>query len=515
MNLHSEPGRLALLSVSDKTGIVELARALDSAGMTLLSTGGTARVLRDHGLHVREVSEHTGFPEIMDGRVKTLHPVIHGGLLGREQDRDVMAEHGIAPIEVVVVNLYPFEQTIARPGCSRSEAVEQIDIGGPAMVRASAKNHQRVAVITDPQDYPGIIDELARSGGIGPQTRNRLAARAFAHTARYDAGIASYLDEQDGDAGLPRELSLGWQRAAEMRYGENPHQRAALYTATGNAQQWQALQGKPLSYNNVADADAAIATVRRLDAGPACAIVKHANPCGVAQAQTLQAAYDAAHACDPVSAFGGIIAFNAELDRETAESVLTRQFVEVMIAPGFSQGAMAALAEKPNVRALAYDPDLSEADLHLHVVEGGVLVQDADKGDDERDHWRVAGSHRPDASQQRDLAFAWQVVRMVKSNAIVYARGLRTLGIGAGQMSRVDSARIAAWKAAEAGLSLSGAVMASDAFFPFRDSIDAAAESGIRAVIQPGGSKRDDEVIAAADEHGMAMIFTGRRHFRH
>ena len=524
--------RLALVSVSDKTGVVDFARGLADAGFRILSTGGTARQLAEAGVEVTGVSEHTGFPEIMDGRVKTLHPKIHGGLLGRTEDVDVMAEHGIGAIDVVAVNLYPFESVTARDDCGLEDAIENIDIGGPAMVRAAAKNHARVAIVTDPADYGAVLEELDREGGVSASTRFRLAARAFAHTARYDGLIADYLarrvdddpaeapDEQRGASALPRVHTPQFLHHQGMRYGENPHQQAAFYVPAGAAPAGLAaagqLQGKALSYNNIADADAALECVNQFDEGPACVIVKHANPCGAALGGDCREAYERAYATDPVSAFGGIIAFNRTLDGRTAREIVERQFVEVVIAPGFSPEAAEAFARKKNVRLLAVDPGDGPTDrLDYHRVAGGLLLQQHDDRCVQRKDCRSVSARSPNDEEWDDLMFAWKMVRLVKSNAIVYAAGGRTVGIGAGQMSRVDSSRIAAWKAGEAGLSLEGSAMASDAFFPFRDSIDAAAAAGVRAIVQPGGSMRDEEVIAAADEHDIAMVFTGMRHFRH
>ncbi len=518
------PERLALVSVSDKTGVVDFARGLAAAGFRILSTGGTAKALQEAGIEVTGVSSHTGFPEIMDGRVKTLHPKIHGGLLGRDTDAGVMAEQGIEAIDVVAVNLYPFEAVTADEDCTLETAIENIDIGGPAMVRASAKNNARVAVVTDPSDYTTVLAELAADGAVSRATRFRLAAKAFAHTARYDGLIADYLSRQvnlEADDALPMVHTPQFQRRQAMRYGENPHQQAAFYVSAGSRPTGLAaarkLQGKELSYNNIADADAALECVRQFDEGPACVIVKHANPCGAALGGSLLEAYDRAHATDPVSAFGGIIAFNGELDADTAREIVSRQFVEVVIAPSFSAEAAAAFVEKKNVRLLAVGgaPDGDAGRLAYKAVAGGVLIQEHDQRCVDRADCRGVSARAPEAAEWDDLMFAWKMVRMVKSNAIVYAAEGRTLGIGAGQMSRVDSSRIAAWKAKEAGLSLAGSAMASDAFFPFRDSIDAAAEAGVKAIIQPGGSMRDEEVIAAADEHGIAMVFTGMRHFRH
>ena len=516
--------RLALVSVSDKTGVDGFARDLERLGFRVLSTGGTARTLREAGVNVTGVSEHTGFPEIMDGRVKTLHPKIHGGLLGRDEDQAVMAEQDIQGIDIVAVNLYPFEQVTSRADCSLADAIENIDIGGPAMVRAAAKNHARVAIVTDPADYATVIRELDEDGAVSRATRFRLAAKAYAHTARYDGLIADYLarrmDDPDQPDTLPRVHTPQFERRQVMRYGENPHQQAAFYVpsgveATGLAAASQ-LQGKALSYNNIADADAALECVNQFDEGPACVIVKHANPCGAALGEDLLAAYDRAHATDPVSAFGGIIAFNGEVDGATARGIVDRQFVEVVIAPGFSAEAREAFSAKQNVRLLEVaDLAAPGARLNYHRVAGGLLIQEHDDRCVTRADCRIVSERTPGEAEWKDLLFAWKMVRMVKSNAIVYAADGRTLGVGAGQMSRVDSSRIAAWKAGEAGLSLAGSAMASDAFFPFRDSIDTAAEAGVKAIIQPGGSMRDDEVIAAADEHGIAMVFTGMRHFRH
>jgi phosphoribosylaminoimidazolecarboxamide formyltransferase/IMP cyclohydrolase len=513
--------RLALISVSDKAGIAGFAESLAELGFRIVSTGGTARLLREAGIAVTGVSEYTGFPEIMDGRVKTLHPRIHGGILGRAQDADVMAEQDIEPFELVVVNLYPFAAVTANPDCSPEDAIENIDIGGPAMVRAAAKNHARVTVVTDPGAYAGIVEELRCNGVTSAATRFRLAVEAFAHTARYDGMVADYLGRQQGGAGeadpLPTIHTPQFRRVQTMRYGENPHQAAAFYVEGGaSASPFDQLQGKSLSYNNIADADAALECVAQFEGDPACVIVKHANPCGAAQANSCLTAYEKAFETDPVSAFGGIIAFNAELDANTAAVILEKQFVEVVAAPGFAADALPVFERKPNVRVLRTSPADQSADrLVYHRVASGLLIQQHDSGRVGRDDCRCVTGRQPEAPEWDDLLFAWKLVRMVKSNAIVYAGNGRTLGIGAGQMSRVDSARIAAWKAGEAGLDLAGSAMASDAFFPFRDSIDAAAEKGVRAVIQPGGSMRVEEVIEAANEHGMTMVFTGMRHFRH
>ncbi len=519
------PVRRALLSVSDKHGLLDLARALDALGVELLSTGGTARALREAGLPVREVREITGFPEIMDGRIKTLHPRIHGGLLGRRGTDDaVMAEHGIAPIDLLVVNLYPFERTVARPDCGLDEAIENIDIGGPAMLRAAAKNHAHVAVLVDPADYAPLIEALHGEGGTTLALRQRLAAKAYAHTARYDGLIADWLGAQiehaRGEPFAPT-LHLALRRAYSLRYGENPHQAGALYleagAAPGVAATARVLSGKELSYNNLADADAALECVKAFQRTPACVIVKHGNPCGVALGADNLEAYQAAYACDPTSAFGGIIAFNQALDGATAAAILAQQFVEVVLAPEIDMDAQAAFTKKPNVRVLATGawPEQAAPARELKRVAGGYLVQDTDRDTLLLTDLKVVSRRVPSSAELRDLLFAWHVAMYVKSNAIVYARDGRTLGIGAGQTSRVISARIAALKAQEAGQDLHGAALASDAFFPFRDGIDAAAAAGLKAVIQPGGSMRDAEVIAAADEHGMTMVFTGVRHFRH
>jgi phosphoribosylaminoimidazolecarboxamide formyltransferase/IMP cyclohydrolase len=525
MNRSASPERrLALISVSDKTGALEFAQALVRLGFDLLSTGGTALLLVENRVDVTEVSEHTGFPEIMDGRIKTLHPKIHGGILAREQDAEVMQDHGIEPLELVIVNLYPFAEVTARADCTLAEAIENIDIGGPTMVRAAAKNHARVAVVTCPSQYAGVLDELRGSGAVSEATRYRLAVDAYAHTARYDGMVAGYLSrhvpgEETADD-LPVIHTPQFERVQTMRYGENPHQQAAFYVQGGSGGAmpgWaEQLQGKALSYNNISDSDAAVECVHQFDGSPACVIVKHANPCGAAQADDVTEAYRRAFATDPVSAFGGIIAFNCELDAKAAEAILNNQFVEVIAAPSYADDALPVLATKPNVRVLRGQPGPDAGQrLSYHRVAGGLLVQQYDQGMISREDCRCVTQREPDAQEWADLLFAWKMVRMVKSNAIVYAKEGRTLGVGAGQMSRVDSARIAAWKASEAGLSLQGAAMASDAFFPFRDSIDAAAKAGIKAIIEPGGSMRDEEVIEAADEHGMTMLFTGMRHFRH
>ncbi len=515
--------RRALISVSDKAGIVEFARALQAMGVELLSTGGTWRLLKEQGLSVTEVSEYTGFPEMMDGRVKTLHPKVHGGILARRgQDDAVMAAHGIQAIDMVVVNLYPFEATVARPGCSLEDAIENIDIGGPTMVRAAAKNHRFVSIVVNAADYSAILAEMqANNGATSLATRFDLAIKAYEHTAAYDGAIANHFGTlvPGGSATFPRTFNTQFHKVQEMRYGENPHQQAAFYVEAHPAEAGVAtakqIQGKELSYNNVADTDAALECVKNF-AEPACVIVKHANPCGVAVAADIGRAYQLAFATDPESAFGGIIAFNRELDAATARAIVDSQFVEVIIAPSVSAEAAAAVADKKNVRLLvcgAWSAPGPAFDYKR--VNGGLLVQDRDLGMISAADLKVVSKVQPSEQQLRDLLFAWKVAKFVKSNAIVYAANGQTVGVGAGQMSRINSARIAAIKAEHAGLAVRGSVMASDAFFPFRDGIDNAGEAGIAAVIQPGGSIRDDEVIAAADEHGMAMVFTGMRHFRH
>jgi phosphoribosylaminoimidazolecarboxamide formyltransferase/IMP cyclohydrolase len=511
----------ALISVSDKSGLVDFCRGLAELGVAIVSSGGTARLLGNHGIAAVEISDYTGFPEMMGGRVKTLHPKVHGGILGRRgADEAVMAEHGIPPIDLVVVNLYPFEQTVAQPDCPLDEAIENIDIGGPALIRAAAKNHAAVGVVVDPADYPAVLEELKNHGALSDATRFRLAIKSFRHTSAYDAAIAGYLGQIEGTA-FPDPLVLRFRHAQGMRYGENPHQAAAFYVEpnapAGCIATARQLQGKELSYNNIADADAALECVKTFADAPACVIVKHANPCGVALGQTVTEAYDRAYATDPVSAFGGIIAVNRPLDADTAKAIVERQFVEVILAPEVAEEARAVLAGKPNVRVLATGawPETPAGELDFKRVTGGLLVQDKDLGRIGRADLKVVTKRAPTEAELRDLLFAWNVVKFVKSNAIVYARDRRTVGIGAGQMSRVYSARIAAIKAEDAGLQVAGSVVASDAFFPFRDGVDSAAAVGVTALIQPGGSVRDGEVIAAADEHGMAMVFTGMRHFRH
>jgi len=516
----------ALISVSDKTGIKEFARALHGLGVEILSTGGTARLLTDAGIPVVEVSDYTGFPEMMDGRVKTLHPKIHGGILGRRgTDEAVMAANAIEPIDLVVVNLYPFEQTVAREDCDLALAIENIDIGGPTLLRAAAKNHAAVTVVVDSEDYDPVVQELQQQDRqVSAATRYRLAVKTFEHTARYDGAIANYLGAigASGErADFPATINLQYRQVQTMRYGENPHQRAAFFVEHAPAEASVAtarqLQGKELSYNNVADTDAALECVKSFPESPACVIVKHANPCGVALAATPLEAYERAYRTDPTSAFGGIIAFNRPLDAKTAGAIIERQFVEVIIAPLVVPDALPLLATKKNVRVLECGdwPEMPAPGLDFKRVNGGLLVQDRDLGRIAAADLKIVSKREPSPQELQDLLFAWRVAKFVKSNAIVYCRDGMTIGVGAGQMSRVYSARIAALKAADEGLEVRGSVMASDAFFPFRDGIDQAAEAGIAAVIQPGGSMRDDEVIAAADEHGMAMVFTGMRHFRH
>jgi phosphoribosylaminoimidazolecarboxamide formyltransferase/IMP cyclohydrolase len=515
--------RYALISVSDKAAVVEFARALARLGFTILSTGGTARALSDRGIAVTEVAHVTGFPEILDGRVKTLHPAVHAGILARRDAPEhlrALAQHGIGLIDVVAVNLYPFEATVARPGCTLQDAIESIDVGGPAMLRAAAKNHTAVTVVVDPADYSRIVDELQARGATSASTRLELAIKAYAHTARYDGAISGYLSSLDADGqreAFPRVLTRQWMLRQPMRYGENPHQQAAFYRdpdpGPGLLAGYEQLQGKDLSYNNVADADAAWECVRGLRA-PACVIVKHANPCGVATGADPQWAYRRAFATDPPSAFGGIIAFNREVTAACANAV-SEQFAEVIIAPGFDAGARDALASKANLRLLSVPPGTASNDIDFKRVGGGLLAQTPDTAQISRSDLKVVTRRAPSEAELDDLLFAWHVVRYVKSNAIVFVHEHATVGIGAGQMSRLDSARIAVAKAQHAGLSLTGAAAASDAFFPFRDALDAIVEAGARCVVQPGGSLRDPEVIAAADQHGIAMVFTGMRHFRH
>jgi phosphoribosylaminoimidazolecarboxamide formyltransferase/IMP cyclohydrolase len=519
------PVRRALLSVSDKTGIVEFARELRERGIEILSTGGTAKLLTSHGIPVKEVAEHTGFPEIMGGRVKTLHPKIHGGLLARRGlDEEVMREHAIEAIDLLAVNLYPFAATVSRPDCTYEDAVDNIDIGGPAMVRAAAKNHASVTVVVDPQDYRGILDELAANqGSTRIAMRQKLSAKAFAHTAQYDAMVSAYFTGAIGGGAAPTfpdDLNLSFRKRVDLRYGENPHQTAAFYTdprAIGaSVTAARQLQGKELSYNNIADSDSALECVRQF-ATPGCVIVKHANPCGAARCGSIGEAYSRAYKTDPTSAYGGIIAFNRELDLSTARTIVEQQFVEVILAPSVADDAKEVLAARDNVRLLVTG-DLSlpvTQLLEYKSVSGGLLVQTRDSGAIRAQELRTVTKRPPTLTELDDLIFAWRVAKYVKSNAIVAVRDTATVGIGAGQMSRVISSKIAAMKAREEGLSLESASVASDAFFPFRDGLDALAEFGVKAIIQPGGSRRDAEVIAAADEHGIAMVFTGMRHFRH
>jgi len=515
----------ALISVSDKRGVLEFARELARYDVEILSTGGTARMLRDAGLSVKDVSEFTGFPEMLDGRVKTLHPKVHGGLLGMRSNPEHVAkmkEHGIENIDMVVVNLYPFEATVAKEGCTLEEAIENIDIGGPTMLRSAAKNWPDVTVLTDPADYDKVLAEMKASGGeVSRETNFGLAVKVYQRTAAYDAAISNWLGCRTGveTTSFPDTFTVQFRKSQEMRYGENPHQKAAFYVESGADEASTAtavqLQGKELSYNNIGDTDAALECVKQFGDAPACVIVKHANPCGVATGDTLLAAYDRAYKTDPESAFGGIIACNRELDAATAAAIVERQFVEVIIAPSVSAEASAVVAAKKNVRLLSCGPFPAAPSPRLDMkrVTGGLLLQDADL--ELYNELKVVSKRTPTDQEMADLLFAWRVAKFVKSNAIVYAKDSMTIGVGAGQMSRVNSARIAAIKAEHAGLEVKGAVMASDAFFPFRDGIDNAAAAGITAVIQPGGSMRDAEVIAAADEHGMAMVFTAMRHFRH
>ncbi|MBN1141995.1 MAG: bifunctional phosphoribosylaminoimidazolecarboxamide formyltransferase/IMP cyclohydrolase [Deltaproteobacteria bacterium] len=515
----------ALLSVSDKTGLVDFAKGLAAFGVEILSTGGTAALLRKEGIQAIEVSDFTGSPEILGGRVKTLHPKVHGGILAMRDNPDhrrQMEENGILPIDLVAVNLYPFEATVAKPGCSLEDAIENIDIGGPTMLRSAAKNHRDVAVVVDPADYPAVLAELkAGDGKLAAATLFKLAVKVYQHTAAYDAAISNYFGCRLGGEvePFPETFTLQVRKAQSLRYGENPHQRAAFYVekevqeaSIATAAQ---LQGKELSYNNIGDTDAALECVKQFDEGPACVIVKHANPCGAAYGGNLLEAYRRAFATDPESAFGGIIAFNGELDAATAQAIVDKQFVEVIIAPRVAAEAAAVVAAKKNVRLLECGPwgATPAKRLDFKRVNGGLLVQEADL--ELLSATRVVTKRAPSAKELEDLLFTWRVAKFVKSNAIVYGRDRMTIGVGAGQMSRVNSARIAAIKAEQAGLEVKGAVMASDAFFPFRDGIDAAAKVGITAIIQPGGSIRDEETIQAADEQGIAMVFTGMRHFRH
>jgi phosphoribosylaminoimidazolecarboxamide formyltransferase / IMP cyclohydrolase len=518
-----KPIRRALISVSDKSGIEDFAKKLTLMGVELLSTGGTYRLLQQAGIAVTEVSDYTGFPEMMDGRVKTLHPKVHGGILGRRgTDDQIMLDHGIDAIDLVVVNLYPFEATVAKADCSLEDAVENIDIGGPTMVRAAAKNHRDVAIVVNSSDYGTLLTELEQnSGSLSYETRFDLAIRAYEHTAAYDGAIANHFGKlvAGGSKDYSRTFNLQMLKGEDLRYGENPHQTSAFYREKEPGQACIAtaeqLQGKELSYNNIADTDAALECVKQFEQ-PACVIVKHANPCGVAVAESISTAYKNAFATDPESSFGGIIAFNRELDADTAQQIVDKQFVEVIIAPSISAEALAITATKKNVRVLACGQWQSESGgSEYKKVTGGMLIQDRDTGIIGEADLKVVSALQPTPEQIRDALFTWKVAKYVKSNAIVYGKDLRTIGVGAGQMSRVNSARIAVIKAEHAGLEVTGSVMASDAFFPFRDGIDNAAAAGVSCVIQPGGSIRDDEVIAAADEHNIAMLFTGMRHFRH
>jgi phosphoribosylaminoimidazolecarboxamide formyltransferase/IMP cyclohydrolase len=525
------PIKRALLSVSDKAGIIEFAKELSAKGVEILSTGGTCKLLAENGIKVTEVSDYTGFPEMMDGRVKTLHPKIHGGILARRGiDEAVMSANDIAPIDMVVVNLYPFAETVARPDCSLEDAIENIDIGGPTMVRAAAKNHKDVTIVVNASDYPRVLQEMQENNGsLAYKTRFDLAIAAYEHTAQYDGMIANYFgtmvpsygenSEGDLESKFPRTFNMQFKKKQDMRYGENSHQSAAFYVeddiqeaSVSTATQ---LQGKALSYNNIADTDAALECVKEFSE-PACVIVKHSNPCGVAVAGNILDAYEGAYKTDPTSAFGGIIAFNRKLDAKTAEAIVSRQFVEVIIAPSVSPEAAEIVAAKKNLRLLVCG-EWSEKTTQFDIkrVNGGLLVQDRDQGMVGLDDLKVVTKRQPTEAELNDLLFSWKVAKFVKSNAIVYVKNSATVGVGAGQMSRVYSAKVAGIKAADENLVVAGSVMSSDAFFPFRDGIDAAAEAGISCVIQPGGSMRDNEVIAAADEHGMAMVFTGMRHFRH
>ena len=526
------PIKRALLSVSDKTGIVEFARSLSQKGVDLLSTGGTAKLLAENGIKVTEVSEYTGHPEIMDGRVKTLHPKVHGGILARRGiDEAVMTENDINAIDLVVVNLYPFANAVADENCSLENAIENIDIGGPTMVRAAAKNHKDVTIVVNAHDYDRVLAEMtANNGSLVYQTRFDLAIAAYEHTAAYDGMIANYFGKMLPAHGsnetvnlesqkFPRTFNSQFIKKQDLRYGENSHQDAAFYVEASpeeaSVSTAKQLQGKALSYNNIADTDAALECVKEFDE-PACVIVKHANPCGVAIGDDILAAYEGAYKTDPTSAFGGIIAFNRELDEETAQAIVSRQFVEVIIAPSISDAAAKIVATKPNLRLLACGQWSSKTTgFDFKRVNGGLLVQDTDQGSVTSDELTVVTKRQPTSEEMRDLQFCWKVAKYVKSNAIVYVKNSSTIGVGAGQMSRVYSAKVAGIKAADENLEVAGSVMASDAFFPFRDGLDAAAEAGITAVIQPGGSMRDNEVIAAADEHNIAMVFTGMRHFRH
>jgi phosphoribosylaminoimidazolecarboxamide formyltransferase/IMP cyclohydrolase len=517
----------ALISVSDKTGVLDFARTLSERGVNILSTGGTAKLLADNGIKVTEVADYTGFPEMLDGRVKTLHPKVHGGILARRDFPEHVAaleKHGIPTIDMVVVNLYPFQQTVAKDQCTLEDAIENIDIGGPAMLRSSAKNHKDVVVVCDPADYSRVLEEMkAGQGEVGYDTRFALAKKVFAHTAQYDGAITNYLSSLGEDkahatrSDLPHTLNLQFQKVQDMRYGENPHQSAAFYRdpapVEGALANYRQLQGKELSYNNIADADAAWECVKTFDE-TACVIIKHANPCGVAIGASPLEAYSKAFQTDPTSAFGGIIAFNCELDGKAAEAV-AKQFVEVLIAPSFTSEARQVFASKQNVRLLEIPLGRDVNAYDFKRVGGGLLVQSPDAKNVQAAELKVVSKKQPTPQQMQDLMFAWRVAKFVKSNAIVFCGNGMTLGVGAGQMSRVDSARIASIKAQNAGLALAGSAVASDAFFPFRDGLDVVVDAGATCVIQPGGSMRDQEVIDAADERGVVMLLTGTRHFRH
>ena len=512
------PIKRALISVSDKSGIIEFAQVLVSKDIEIISTGGTAKLLKDKNIPVTEVSEYTGYPEMMAGRVKTLNPIIHGGILARRGvDEKVMAENDIKPIDLVVVNLYPFQSTIDDPDCSIEDAIENIDIGGPAMLRSSAKNYLSVTVVVDCKDYQLILNELNDNNDTSLETRRKLALKTFEHTAQYDGAIANYLGQEED--GFSNTLNLQFVKSQTMRYGENPHQNAAFYKEIKSNEvcisSSKQIQGKPLSFNNLADADAALECVRNFD-NPSCVIVKHANPCGVATRESILSAYQHAYKTDPTSAFGGIIAFNRELDKKTARSIIDKQFVEVIIAPSVNNDAQMVLSDKENIRVLVCGSlSKPKPTLDFKSISGGLLVQDKDLGQLDIKDLKCVTKIQPTPEQIKDLLFAWKVAKCVKSNAIVYAKNLMTIGIGAGQMSRIYSAKIAGIKAADECLEVEGSVMASDAFFPFRDGIDAAAKAGIKAIIHPGGSLRDKEVIDAANEQDIAMVFTGMRHFKH
>lgn len=517
----------ALISVSDKTGVVDLARRLQQLDIEILSTGGTAKLLAENAIDVTEVSDYTGFPEMMGGRIKTLHPKIHGGILGRRGiDDAIMDQHGIAAIDLVVINLYPFENTVLQPNCDLDTAIENIDIGGPAMLRGAAKNYASVSVVVDPADYAAVLAEMeSNQGAVSSELRFSLAVKVFEHCARYDGAIANYLsclkENPSQRSMFPRTYSMQFAKLQDLRYGENPHQKAAFYTEknppSGCVASAYQHQGKALSFNNIVDADAALECVKSFSEGPACVIVKHANPCGAALGETILDAYQRAYNTDPTSAFGSIIAFNRTLDTITAQTILERHFVEVLIAPAIDETALAMLAGKPNIRVLScgFWSASQTTGLDYKRITGGLLIQDRDDALLDQHDLKLVTQRAPTPQQIQDMLFAWKVAKFVKSNAIVYCKNNTTIGIGAGQMSRVYSARIAAIKAEDAGLSVSGCMMASDAFLPFRDGLDSAAAAGVSAVIQPGGSLRDQEVIDAANEHGIVMVFTGVRHFRH